>query len=164
MTAQDVIRMLQLQPHPKEYGYFRETYRSSFSTAIYFLVTKEGMSEMHRLTSDEVFHFYTGAPAEVLLLDPNEQISSVTTLGSDLEAGQAPQLVIPKGIWQGLRTTGEFTLIGCTVAPPFEYKNYEAGNRDELIKRFPAYADRIMHLTKSTEARNDGTHGKKKVF
>jgi len=148
LTAEEAIRILNLRPHPKEYGYFRETYRSTDSTAIYFLVTAEGMSEMHRLTSDELFHFYAGAPAEILLLDSNERISNVKILGPDVSAGQTLQLVIPKGLWQGMRTTGDFTLIGCTVAPPFEYESYEAGDRAELIKQFPACANMITKLTK----------------
>jgi uncharacterized protein len=160
MTADDLIRILKLQPHPKENGFFTETYRSdeivsvpsrysgprSFSTAIYFLLKKDGFSEMHRLQSDEVFHFYRGAPAELLLLK-NDGQGEIIHIGADVERGEIPQVVVPRGCWQGMRTAGDFTLLGTTVAPGFEYSDYESGNRAELISKYPAFADLIRKLT-----------------
>ena len=142
MNAQEIISMLNLQPHPREDGYFVETYRStdrvtwealpafyhgtrSFSTAIYFLLTANGFSEMHRLRSDEIFHYYAGAPAEMLQLAENS--GRVLRLGNDLAKEESPQIVVPRNVWQGMKTTGEFTLFGCTVAPGFEYSDYESG-------------------------------------
>lgn len=155
LTAEAVIRALGLQPHPVEGGHFRETYRSggvipavalpshdadrSVSTAIYYLLTGPAVSEMHRLPGDEVFHFYLGDPLETLLLSPNGGASMVT-LGSDLTTGQVPQLVIPAGTWQGsVRVAGPhgFTLIGATMAPGFDYADYERGQRDALTARWP---------------------------
>ncbi len=155
MTADEVIELLHLQPHPKEDGFFLETYRSekrypnshSASTAIYFLLKAGGFSEMHRLQSDEIFHFYLGSPAELLLLYSNGE-GTVERLGIRLEAGERPQIVVPAGAWQGWRTTGEFTLMGCTVAPGFEYADYESGNHQELIVQYPQFADLIRQLTK----------------
>lgn len=156
LTADDVIRALGLQPHPVEGGHFRETYRSggiipavalpshdadrSVSTAIYYLLTGAAVSEMHKLPGDEVFHFYLGDPLETLLLFPGGG-SEVVVLGTDLTAGQVPQLVIPAGVWQGsVRGRGPrgFTLIGATMAPGFDYADYERGQRDALTAGWPA--------------------------
>ena len=156
--------MLNLQPHPKEDGYFIESYRSlerfsweslparyhgarSHATAIYFLLKKGGFSELHRLRSDEIFHFYFGAPVELLLLSA-EGKGELLKLGNQLENGERPQLVIPRGCWQGLRATGEYSLLGTTVAPGFEYSDYESGDREELIRQYPAYADLIRQLSR----------------
>ncbi|MCI0603086.1 cupin domain-containing protein [bacterium] len=160
MAADDLIRILKLQPHPKENGFYMETYRNdeiasvplryngprSFSTAIYFLLKAGGFSEMHRLQSDEIFHFYRGAPAEMLLLKSDGQ-TEVIRIGNRVELGEMPQVVVPRGCWQGMLSTGDFTLLGTTVAPGFEYSDYESGNRAELISKYPAFAGLIRRLT-----------------
>ena len=153
MTADGIIQRLKLQPHPKEAGYFVETYRSAetsgsrnLSTAIYFLLKQGSFSEIHRLRSDELFHFYLGSAAEVLLLDANGN-GKIVRLGNDLSKGETPQLIIPKGCWQGARSTGDFTLMGCTVSPGFEYEDYESGDRSELIARYPEWKEWIIRLT-----------------
>ena len=102
---------------------------------------------MHRLKSDEIFHFYAGDPAEILLLDSNESNSSKAIIGNNLLANQTPQLVIPRGTWQGMRTLGEWTLLGCTVSPGFEYADYESGRRRELVGRYPEFRELIEALT-----------------
>jgi uncharacterized protein len=167
MKAQDIINMLQLKEHPKEKGYFMETYRSRekltweslparyegmrpFSTAIYFLLTADGFSEMHRLKSDEIFHFYNGDPAELLLLSPDRK-GQLISFGNSIEKGERPQIIIPAGSWQGMRTTGEFTLFGCTVSPGFEYPDYEKGSRKNLIADYPEFAQKITQLTEPDE-------------
>lgn len=149
LTPSDVIRLLALQPHPVEGGHFRETYRSPHSTAIYYLLEGVGLSEMHRLPGDEVYHFYAGDPLETLLLLP-EGSGQVVTVGADLSGGQVPQLVIPGGVWQGsLRVTGPhgWALIGATMAPGFEYADYERGGRADLVKSWPTFADAITART-----------------
>lgn len=151
MKAQDIINLLQLKPHPEEKGYFVETYRSRFSTAIYFLLTPEGFSEMHRLKSDEVFHFYAGDPAELLLL-PADGKGQILKFGNSIENGERPQIIIHAGSWQGMRTTGQYTLFGCTVSPGFEYADYEKGSRKELIQRYPEFAEKIKQLTDVDES------------
>lgn len=146
MTADEIIQALHLKPHPKERGYFVESYRSEHSTAIYFLLRRGGFSEMHRLSSDEVFHFYTGSPVELLLLHPDGHGEWIR-LGTDLASGEMPQAIVPRGTWQGMRSTGEYSLIGTTVAPPFQYSDYESGKRDQLIQMFPEFAEAIRALT-----------------
>jgi predicted cupin superfamily sugar epimerase len=159
VTADDVIRVLNLQPHPVEGGYFRETYRSavtmpahggtrSVSTAIYYLLKPGHVSELHVLPGEEVFHFYLGAPVRMLQLWPDGTGREVV-LGSDLAAGQVPQLVVPGGVWQGTRLVGAdgFALLGCTVAPGFDYADYRAATRAELTAKWPALADEIARLT-----------------
>lgn len=165
MTAADVIRMLDLQPHPVEGGYFRETHRTSegipgsalprhgadrsAGTAIYFLLTGDTVSEMHKLPGDEVFHFYLGDPVEMLQLHPDGS-GRTLALGPDLLAGQVPQLVVPGGVWQGSRVVPGrfgFALLGATMAPGFDYADYETGKRAELTGRWPAFAELIGALT-----------------
>lgn len=159
MTADDVIRALNLQPHPVEGGYFRETYRSpatlpahggtrSVSTAIYYLLKPGHVSELHVLPGEEVFHFYLGAPVRMLQLWPDGSGREVV-LGGDLGAGQVPQLVVPGGVWQGTRLVGAdgFALLGCTVAPGFDYADYRGATRAELTAQWPAFAEEIARLT-----------------
>lgn len=160
MTAADVIRQLNLNPHPVEGGHFRETYRSAgemqtadgwraVGTAIYYLLTGDAVSEMHRLPGDEVYHFYLGDPLETLLLDDRDH-GQVVTLGHDLTAGQVPQLVIPGGVWQGsVRRPGPhgWTLIGATMAPGFDYADYARGDRADLTDGWPEFADAISMRT-----------------
>jgi predicted cupin superfamily sugar epimerase len=159
MTADDVILLLQLQPHPVEGGYFRETYRSaatlpahaaerSISTAIYYLLKPGHVSELHVLPGDEVFHFYLGGPVRMLQLWPDGRGREVT-LGPDLTAGEVPQLVVPGGVWQGTRLVGDsgFALLGCTVAPGFDYADYRSASRAELTAKWPGFAEEIKTLT-----------------
>jgi predicted cupin superfamily sugar epimerase len=148
-TAEEIIRALGLQPHPLEGGYFRETFHDSFGTAIYYLLTGAGVSEMHKLPGAEVYHHYLGDPLETLLLHPDGS-GEVVIVGSDVSAGQRPQLVIPGGVWQGsTRIAGPhgFTLIGATMAPGFAYSDYVRGARKELGETWPAFAERIALRT-----------------
>ena len=159
MTAADVIRWLDLKPHPVEGGFFRETYRSagalaanggsrSISTAIYYLLKPGHVSEMHSLPGDEVFHFYLGSPVRMLQLWPGG-FGKEVLLGPDLAAGQAPQLAVPAGVWQGTKLIGDsgFALLGATMAPGFDYADYKGGSRADLTARWPRFKDRIVELT-----------------
>ena len=164
MTADDVIRVLNLRPHPVEGGFFRETYRSaatlpaavlpghrgprSVSTAIYYLLKPGHVSELHVLPGDEVFHFYLGSPVRMLQLWPDGTGKEVV-LGSELAAGQLPQVVVPGGVWQGTHLLADegFALLGCTVAPGFDYADYTGGSRAELTAKWPAFAELIAKLT-----------------
>ena len=166
MNARDIIESLGLTPLSAEGGYFRETYRSeelissaalpqryggerSFSTAIYYLVTPESFSVMHRIISDEVFHFYTGDPVEMLCLYPDGS-GSLTVMGNALDCGEVFQHTVPRGVWQGMRLVGDsgFALLGTTVAPGFEYDDYETGLRNDLVTAYPSYRERIIRLTR----------------
>jgi predicted cupin superfamily sugar epimerase len=167
MNAEQIIHLLGLQPHPEEGGFFAETYkceegiprkalperyraRRSFGTAIYYLLTADTLSELHRLESDEVFHFYLGDPVTMLQLHPDGD-SEVVTLGQDIAAGQKVQVVVPRGTWQGalLNEGGEYALLGCTVAPGFEYADYETASRFDLLKEYPEHEELILRLTSS---------------
>ena len=166
MTADDVKRVLQLTPLELEGGFFRETYRSrwqvpaenlpesirgprSIGTAIYYMVTPESFSTLHRLPGTEVFHFYLGDPVVMLQLHPGGE-SRIVTLGHDLVAGHEPQVVVRGGVWQGLRLAegGQWALLGTTMSPGFDYADYETGVRDELIARYPDTAELILQYTK----------------
>lgn len=157
---------MNLKPHPEEGGYFSETYRAAerlpsgilperyqgercLSTAIYYLLTPDGFSAMHRLRSDEIFHFYLGDPVEMLLLFPGGAGRAVP-LGPDLSRGMRPQVVVRKGTWQGSRLLpgGRCALLGTTVAPGFEYGDYETGSRRALTEAWPAWRDLIAALTR----------------
>lgn len=142
MNAREIIETLALEPHPEEGGFYREMYRSttrfepgppfdgprSTGTAIYYLLTPDTYSALHRLPGDEIFHHYAGAPVEMLLLHPGGA-SEVVILSSDLASGR-PQQVVSGGVWQGsrLRAGGEFALLGTTMSPGFEFSDYESGS------------------------------------
>jgi predicted cupin superfamily sugar epimerase len=165
-TANELIRFLQLEPLPREGGWYRETHRSSLqlpadvlapryrsvrsaSTAIFYLLTPDTFSALHRLPTDEVFHFYLGDPVEMLQLGPNpEDGGRILTLGSDILAGEQVQTVVPAGVWQGslLRAGGAFALLGTTMAPGFDFADYEAAQAQALLADFADFAERINRL------------------
>lgn len=153
LTAAEVIGMLALIPLPREGGYFRETYRSAHSTAIYYLLTPDSFSAMHRLAGDEVFHFYLGDPVEMLQLHTDDSAQRLT-IGPDIAGGMRPQVIVPGGTWQGSRVApgGEFALLGTTMAPGFDPRDFELGDRDTLIGRYPDRADLIRALTRESSA------------
>jgi len=136
MTWQDVVQRLQLEQHP-EGGFYRETFRDvasgtdgrSCSTAIYFLLPEGVVSRWHRVDAAEAWHFYAGAPLQLIeAAGPNRPDLATArhiTLGNDLAAGHVPQHVIPAGVWQQARSLGRWTLVGCTVAPAFEFSGFE---------------------------------------
>jgi uncharacterized protein len=164
MTADDVIRLLNLQPHPVEGGFFRETYRDGLElpagtsekysgprcvgTAIYYLLKPGHVSELHVLPGDEVFHFYLGDPVRMLQLWPDGTGREVV-LGPDLQSGQVPQCVVPAGVWQGtaLEPGGAFALLGATMSPGFDFADYRGAARADLLARWPSFAARIAELT-----------------
>ena len=166
MTADDVKQLLQLEPLRVEGGFFRETYRSrwhvseeylpegthgsrSIATAIYYLITRESFSPLHRLPGSEIFHFYLGDPVEMLQLHPNGEFETVT-LGLKLRAGQQPQMVVRGGVWQGcqLAPRGKWALMGTTMSPGFDYADYENAIPDELIEQYPEAAELIRRFTR----------------
>jgi uncharacterized protein len=128
LTAAEVIRLLDLKPHP-EGGHFRETFRDAgvgraASTAIYFLLARGERSHWHRVDAAEVWHFYAGAPLELEIAEEDGRRQCVT-IGSDLTAGERPQAIVPAHAWQAAQSLGEWTLVGCTVAPGFEFAKFE---------------------------------------
>ena len=166
ITADELIKLLQLEPLPHEGGFFVETYRSkdlvpksalppgysgarSVCTAIYYLLTPETFSAIHRLQGDEIFHFYLGDPVEMLQLWPDGS-GKIVVIGTDFERGMAPQIVVPHGVWQGTRLLGggQFALLGCTVSPGFDFADYENGSRDLLSRSYPQFREMICSLTR----------------
>jgi hypothetical protein len=127
LTAEEVIRLLDLAPHP-EGGWFRETYRDSAgddrarSTAIYFLLGAGERSHWHRVDAAEAWHWYAGGP---LRLSIHDGALTKHILGNDLASGQRPQAVVPPHVWQSAESLGDWTLVGCTVAPGFEFEGFE---------------------------------------
>lgn len=128
-SAEDIMRLLDLQPHP-EGGYFRETYRDpeevdgrSRSTAIYFLLAEGQVAHWHRVDAAELWHFYSGAPLQLSIAVDNRRTD--IRLGADLIAGERPQAIVPPHAWQSARSLGAWTLVGCTVAPAFEFSGFE---------------------------------------
>jgi len=165
LTAERIIKLYNMKPLPGEGGYYVETYRSaeniertslperydsdkSHSTAIFYLLTPGTRSRIHRLKSDEIYHFYMGDPVELVLIHPSGTIE-VLFLGHDIRAGQFVQAVVPAGIWQGayLLEGGQFALMGATVAPGFDFSDRELGTRKELLERYPQHNDIITRLT-----------------
>ena len=166
LTIDEIKSILCLEPHPREGGYFREMYRStetldahtlpsrygrkrSLSTAIYYLLTPETFSGMHRLPTDEIFHFYVGDAVEMLQLYP-DGAGKVLRLGTDFSSGERPQVVVSRGVWQGSRLAagGRFALLGTTMAPGFEISDYETGRKNDLVNSYPAHAEMIAALTR----------------
>jgi predicted cupin superfamily sugar epimerase len=139
LTAQDVVRMLDLKPHP-EGGYFRETFRDarnvggrSASTAAYFLLARGERSHWHRVDAAEVWHWHAGAPLQLEVALALGRIERVT-LGGDISAGLRPQAVVPPHVWQAAQTLGDWTLLGCTVAPAFDFAGFELAPDDWLLQ------------------------------
>ena len=123
MTAGELIKALELTPHP-EGGHFRETFRDAASTAIYYLLKAGERSHWHRVDKAEVWHFYAGEPLELALSHDGKSATRMT-LGPNIAAGQHPQIVVPANAWQSARPLGRFTLVGCTVAPAFTFEGFE---------------------------------------
>jgi len=159
------VDKLRLIAHP-EGGHYRQSYRSdlsiaraalprqftgarSVSTAIYFLLEGENFSGFHRLRSDELWHFYTGNPLLVHVIEEEGRYSEIQ-LGTDLEAGQNWQAVVKAGCWFAscVRDPGSFALVGCTVAPGFEFEDFELGEREGLTRLFPQHRDLIQRFTR----------------
>jgi uncharacterized protein len=130
MTAEDIIRLLDLRPHP-EGGHYRETFRDpaiagssrSASTAIYFLLKAGEFSRWHRVDAAEVWHWYAGAPLSLAIMECGSRTDF--RLGTDFAAGERPQAVVPANAWQQAVSLGAWTLVGCTVAPGFEFAGFE---------------------------------------
>jgi len=168
LTADQIVELLGLVPLPHEGGLFRQTYRAAeevaaaplppryggprrFATAIYYLLSDDpdSFSALHRLKTDEVYHFYLGDPVEMLLLHPDRTGERVV-LGQELAAGQQVQFVVPAGAWQGsrLRPGGHYALLGTTMAPGYEQQDFELGRREELLGAYPDLAELIRALTR----------------
>ncbi len=160
-----LIKILDLEPHP-EGGYYKESYRSlgtigfndptsnfsgerSYCTAIYYLLTSDTFSAFHRIKQDEVWHFYDGLPIQIHLINSLGEYS-ITTLGREIIKGELPQFVVPAGSWFGVTVIDDngYALLGCTVAPGFNFNDFELGDRTILIAEFPQHSEIITSLTR----------------
>ncbi len=165
MTAQNIINKLELQEHP-EGGYFKETYRSpgvipnnvlstnfkgdrNESTAIYFLLTSEKFSAFHKINQDEAWHFYKGAPLKLHIISKEGNYSFIM-IGNDLENGEVPQYIVKGGDWFAAEVLQKdaYTLVGCTVAPGFDFADFVLPKREEMINLFPTHKEIITKLTR----------------
>lgn len=161
-----IIKTLGLQPLPGEGGYFKETYRSPIQvpvslkngdqpvsrhlgTAIYYFVTPREFSALHKLKSDEVFHFYGGDPVEMLQISETGEVKTII-MGPNVLEGEQVQVTVPAGVWQGTRLLkgGKYALLGTTVFPAFEFADFELGKRRDMIARFPQLAAKIKRFTR----------------
>ena len=154
MNTNEIIQQLQLFPHP-EGGFFRETYRSSetlitsggktrnVSTAIYYLLENEDKSHFHRIQSDEIWHFHQKDPLEIFIIEQGKLI--VKTLGNNLAQGEVPQVVVPAGRWFAARVKNAsgYSLVSCTVAPGFDFTDFELAKKENLLSQFPHLNDII---------------------
>ena len=173
-AVQDLIQSLRLESHP-EGGYYRETYRApgqipqsvlprrfngnrAFSTAILFLLESGSFSGFHRLAADECWHFYQGLPLHIYVLEQGASLT-VVKLGSNPREGEVFQAVIPAGRWFAAKPIGTegFSLTGCTVAPGFDFQDFDMGEADALAKEFPGHAELIRSLTRPPTATSPPT-------
>jgi len=163
-AAQAVITQLELVRHP-EGGWFRETYRASetvpahalpdrfggsraYSTAILFLLDAREISALHRIKSDELWHFHTGSPLWIHAIFPDGRYSA-QRLGSNFAAGDLVQAIVPAGCWFGAEVAGaQFALVGCTVAPGFDFADFQLADRQLLSACYPQHEELIGRLTK----------------
>ncbi|WP_166415932.1 cupin domain-containing protein [Cochlodiniinecator piscidefendens] len=128
MTPADIIAHLNLQPHP-EGGYYRQTWigddgERPSGTSIYFLLTNGNASHWHNVDATEIWHYYSGAPLILSISATDAGPAEDHMLCPDLLAGQSPQIIVPQHYWQAARTTGEYTLVGCTVSPAFQFEGF----------------------------------------
>eukprot|EP00594_Rhizosolenia_setigera_P009835 CAMPEP_0178954562 /NCGR_PEP_ID=MMETSP0789-20121207/9065_1 /TAXON_ID=3005 /ORGANISM="Rhizosolenia setigera, Strain CCMP 1694" /LENGTH=172 /DNA_ID=CAMNT_0020635989 /DNA_START=266 /DNA_END=784 /DNA_ORIENTATION=+ len=156
--VQKIIEKYEMLPHP-EGGYFKETYRSegstdtkkgsrNFSTAIFFLITPGSVSRMHKIESDELWHFYLGGPMTIIEASKEDGVKK-TVLGSDVLNGELVQYTVKAGTWFGSfpNEGSSFSFVGCTVAPGFDFEDFELGSRAKLLAEFPDAKDVINKLT-----------------
>jgi uncharacterized protein len=169
--AKQIQELLNLQPLAVEGGYFAETYRSklaltqqslpsgfrgdrALSSAIYYMLTPDTFSAMHRLKGDELYHFYLGDPTEMLILKP-DGTGEIALLGQDIVSGMRLQHLVPAGAWQGSRLVpcGKFALMDTTMSPAFDPADFDLGNGDELGIQYPDYLNLIAVLTRGNRGR-----------
>lgn len=166
MTASYYVDKFSMQPHP-EGGYFAETYRSaelipkaglpdrfdgarSFGTAIYFLLESHHVSALHRIASDEIWHFYAGGCLEIFVIAPGGELT-IIRLGNQSEQGDLFQAVVPAGCWFGSKPASgtDFSLVGCTVAPGFDFTDFEMASQAKLLQEFPQHREVIEKLSET---------------
>lgn len=151
MTAHEVIELLGLKPMPaEEGGMWTQTWRDDHGTSIYFLLRPDDFSALHRLNIPELWHHYAGAPVDMLLLKPDGTIQR-PVLGDDLATGERPFLAVIPDVWMAAATRGEWSLVGTTMAPPFDPDGFELADASELIARYPDAANDISRFVREEQ-------------
>lgn len=164
-SAEEIIKHLDLQPHP-EGGYFKETYRSvgsiseaslpenfkgsrNYATAIYFLLTYGNFSAFHKIKQDEIWHFYEGSPIRLIMISEGAELSEII-IGRNFSKGEVPQFAVPKNHWFAgeVMEPESFSLVGCTVSPGFDFRDFTLAERKELEDSFPQHASIIQKFTR----------------
>jgi len=145
--VETIIDTLGLQPLAGEGGLWSQVLIDERSTAIYYLLSGDDFSALHRLPGPEVYHHYMGAPLEMLLLHPDGSVTR-PVLGTDLDAGERPAIVVPGGVWQSSRSAGSWTLVGTTMSPPFDFDDLEMGDSEPLAGSYPAAAREIRFFAR----------------
>lgn len=161
ITVDELVKIYNMEPHP-EGGYYKEIYRSSstipanvlpehggnrnYCTDIYYLLPKGSISKIHKIKSDEMWHFYLGDPMTLVLLSIDGGVKKIT-LGHDVKSGEMVQYPVPAGHWFGAYPNpgSRFSFVGCTVAPGFDFADFELGNREQLLKEYP-HAKEVIEL------------------
>lgn len=165
ITANEIVNKLGLQPHP-EGGFFKETYRSAefisqeclpaefngkrnHSTCIYFLLRSEDFSAFHKIHQDEAWHFYEGSPIRLVMISPTGELSEIV-IGRNILECEVPQCIVPKHYWFAAKIieANTFALVGCTVAPGFDFADFVLPKRNELINLFPQHTEIITEFTR----------------
>lgn len=164
MDYKDIVKKLKMLPHP-EGGYYKEEYRSkgiipntslpqfdgdrSYCTSIYFLLTSDNFSGFHRIKQDEIWHFYSGSPLAVHVIDLDGNYTK-HLIGMDLENGYLPQLTVPANCWfaSSVESDNGYSFVGCTVAPGFDFNDFELAKREELTNIYPKHKEIIKALTR----------------
>jgi uncharacterized protein len=161
MTVSDIVGHLQMLPHP-EGGYYRETYRAqeqamfenmegkrNLATAIYFLIEKNNFSALHKIKSDETWHFYDGDALEVIEITEEGEVIK-TAIGRNLQQGEVYQYTVKAGRWFGSRVKedGSYSLVGCTVAPGFDFRDFELAKQQTLCRQYPQHEELIQEMTR----------------
>ncbi len=149
MNADDVIDLLELKPLEDEGGMLALTWRDEQSSAIYYLMRPGDFSALHRLSGPELWHHYAGAPVEMLLLEPGGTVRR-PVLGDDLTRGQRPMVAVPAGVWMAAGTTGDWSLTGATLAPPYDPDGFELGDASELAEAYPDATADIARFTRNS--------------
>lgn len=147
MYRKTVIRELRLEPLDREGGMFRRKFRDKHSTSIYFLLEHGHPTMFHRLPGPEIYHFYAGSPVRIQILGPEAGEAREAMLGIDLEAGQRPQILVPGNTWQAAESTADWSLIGTTMAPGFNWDRFLLGERERLLRNWPDQREAIEHHT-----------------
>lgn len=165
MDYNTIVKKLNMLPHP-EGGFYKEEYRSkgiipnanlpqfngdrNFCTSIYFLLTSDNFSGFHRIKQDEIWHFYSGSPLAVHVIDLEGKYTK-HIIGMDLDKGYLPQLTVPAKCWFAscVVNKNDFSFVGCTVAPGFDFEDFELAKRNELIKEYPEHETIIKQLTRA---------------